>query len=83
MNELIATKYEQVLENTLIQIANLIDSKDLCTQADYERKLEALYVTQGNDMTGRGALFDAMIEAEIAAYEIAYTDFKKSDLTNT
>ncbi len=80
MEELLDQRYQLVFENTSNQITNLIHSKDLNSIEDFERKLEALYVTQGNDIHGRGAIYDAMIEAEIAAYEIAYVDFKKKNV---
>ena len=78
MEELIEVRYEEVFNNTSIQIENLLHMNDLSTDDDFERKLEALYVTQGNDVHGRGALYDAMLDAEIAAYETAYIQFKKS-----
>ncbi len=59
---------QQIFDETCRSLeAGLRDNR--LTRADLERLLEAIYVDQGNDWLGRGALQDITQSATIAAYE--------------
>ncbi|MCI1208133.1 MAG: hypothetical protein LKF96_01630 [Treponema sp.] len=44
---------------------------------ELENTLRSLYIVEGNDIEGRGAIQDQVIAAEIAAYEAFITTWKK------
>ena len=48
-----------------------------CTVADLQGILDALYISQGNDQDGRGFRGDAIISAQIAAYEHFISEMSK------
>lgn len=66
--------YEETYDSVHEGLINLIQ-KDSCRAEKHIRGiLKSLYVRQGNDWTGRGALGNASLDASIAAYECILAD---------
>jgi hypothetical protein len=62
-------KYDEVFREELRGLERRFASDKSVTVADIESQLKHLYIREGNDQEGRGAVGDITIAATIAAYE--------------
>jgi hypothetical protein len=68
-------KYTEVYNETITSLERRRSLGNL-TLAELEGVLTALYVQDGNDWTGRGALQDTVLGATIAAHEHFLVEWK-------
>jgi hypothetical protein len=62
-------KYQAIFEEETRGLERRKKHDPSCTKKDIQGILDNLYIHQGNDMIGRGALGDTVLAATIAAYE--------------
>jgi hypothetical protein len=62
-------KYQSVFEEELRGLYRRFAANPDCPISDIEQQLRHLYIQEGNDQEGRGAVGDVTIAATIAAYE--------------
>ncbi|MGL4981503.1 MAG: hypothetical protein ACRC4W_01360 [Treponemataceae bacterium] len=71
-------KYRHVYEQELRGLCRRRDhDKNLCVK-EIEGILKNLYISEGNDQEGRGAVGDIVCSATIAAHEFFIADWKKN-----
>jgi hypothetical protein len=61
--------YERVFAEETRSLERRFQAGAACSFADLENQLQYLYVREGNDQEGRGAVGDIMLAATIAAFE--------------
>ena len=61
--------YERVFEEETRALVRRFQADAVCSIEDLENQLQYLYVREGNDQEGRGAVGDIMLAATIAAFE--------------
>ena len=69
MTNFIEENYENTFESVHAALAEMVRQEPERAQQTIRGILKGLYIRQGNDWTGRGAIGDAGLEASIAAYE--------------
>ena len=69
-------QYVEVFDGTLNGLGHRRSADPAFSIADAENQLAHLYVLDGNDWLGRGALGDIISEATIAAYELFIEEWK-------
>jgi len=69
-------KYEEVFEQEIRGLERRLANDPSCKAEDLEAILKNLYIMEGADIGGRGALQDIIIAATIAAYEHFIHDLK-------
>jgi len=71
-----AVKYNQTLDEETRGLIRRRESDPGCKVEDLEGILKNLYIMDGADQGGRGALQDTIMAATIAAYERFITSWK-------
>jgi hypothetical protein len=69
MTTFIIEKYDDTFESVYAALAEMVRQNPDQARQTIRGILKDLYVRQGLDWTGRGAIGDAGIDASIAAYE--------------
>jgi hypothetical protein len=69
MTDFIGEKYEETFASVYDALAEMVLKNPDRAMITIRGILKDLYIMQGNDWTGRGAIGDAGLEATIAAYE--------------
>ena len=69
--------YRQAFDDELVGLERRRLNDPTCTLENIRGLLNALYVTEGNNWEGRGAVRDLTLSAEIAAYEHFITEWDK------
>jgi hypothetical protein len=69
-------KYDEVFEQEIRGLERRRLSDSACTVEDLERVLQHLYIMDGSDWYGRGAVQDITMAATIAAYEHVIAQWK-------
>ena len=69
MIDFIDEHYDDTFASTYGVLAEMIRSKPDQAEGHIRRTLRSLYIRQGNDWTGRGAVGNAGLDAAIAAHE--------------
>ena len=69
MTNFIEENYENTFDSVHAALAEMVRKEPERAQLTIRGILKGLYIRQGNDWTGRGAIGDAGLEASIAAYE--------------
>lgn len=72
-------KYKETFDEEMRMLERRRAHDATLTVEQLEQTLQALYVLEGNDWEGRGALLDQMIAAQIAAHEIFIANWKKEN----
>jgi hypothetical protein len=72
--------YEDTFESVHLGLTQLADKNLPQAKKIIRGILKSLYVRQGNDWTGRGALGNAEVDASIAAYECILADLAANDM---
>jgi len=73
-------KYNQVFEEELRALTRRNAHDPACSISDLEAQLKDMYINEGNNQTGRGAVADITIAATIAAYEYFIHQGKKAGM---
>jgi len=76
-------KYCEVFEGSLRGLEQRRERDSAFSLADAEGTLKHLYIQDGNDQLGRGAVQDIIIAATIAAYEHFIAEWKASPATTS
>jgi hypothetical protein len=71
-------KYEEIFDQEFRGLTRRFESNPGCPIADIQNQLHHLYVRDGNDQEGRGAVGDIVIAATIAAYERFIFEYRKN-----
>ena len=79
MQDLKKQKYEEVFEDTLLNLEYRRQNDPDFNLVEMKRLIETEYVNQGNDWVGRGGLFDVVEEATLAAYELFYSRWRQEE----
>ena len=69
MTKFIKENYDETFESVYAALVEMVRQNPDHSRQTIRGILKDLYVRQGHDWTGRGAIGDAGIEASIAAYE--------------
>jgi len=71
-------KYKEVFEQETRGLIRRMESASGCTAEELQATLNNLYIMDGADHGGRGALQDTILAATIAAYEQFIAEMKKN-----
>jgi hypothetical protein len=74
--------YEETYDSVHEGLITLIQKNSCEAEKHIKGILESLYVRQGNDWTGRGALGNASLDASVAAYESILADLARLHANN-
>ena len=81
MTTYIDERYDDAFESVHNSLS-VMAQQDPNRAAEYVRGiLKSLYIRQGNDGTGRGAIGNASLDASIAAYECILAELKITVIT--
>jgi len=69
MTDYIAENYDDTFASVYAALSGMVRQDPERAREAISGILKGLYIRQGNDWTGRGAIADAGLEASIAAYE--------------
>lgn len=69
MTDYIEERYDDTLESVYCSLSRMVEQDSARAERYIRGILKGLYVRQGNDWTGRGAIGNAGLDASIAAYE--------------
>lgn len=83
MTKFIENHYEDTFESVHSGLTKLGEQNLPQAEKIIRGILKGLYVRQGNDWTGRGALGNAEVDGSIAAYECVLADFARLHGNNT
>ena len=73
-------KYTEIFEQETRGLKRRMESPCGCTAEELQSVLNNLYIMDGADQGGRGALQDTILAATIAAYERFISEMKKNPL---
>jgi hypothetical protein len=73
-------KYNQVFEEELLALTRRSAHDPSCSISDLEAQLRDMYINEGNNQIGRGAVADITMAATIAAYECFIHQGKKAGM---
>lgn len=76
MEEVLNERYQKIFDNTYMFTKKKIEEDPSYGVNQLEALLESLYINEGNDLLGRGELYDLSIKAQIAACEILMQEIK-------
>lgn len=83
MTDYIDERYDDTYESIYLSLAEMV-RKDRDKAGQYIREiLRNMYIRQGNDWTGRGAIGNAGLDASIAAYECILAEMYATRTTTT
>lgn len=74
MTDYIDERYEDTFESVYAVLTEMAKKNPEQAQRHIRETLKSLYVRQGNDWTGRGAIGNAGLDASVAAHEAALAD---------
>jgi hypothetical protein len=69
MTDYIDQRYDDTFESVYGALLVMAEKEPECAERQLRQILQGLYIRQGNDWTGRGAIGNAGLDASIAAYE--------------
>jgi hypothetical protein len=69
MTDYIAENYDDTFASVYAALSGMVRQYPERARKAISGILKGMYIRQGNDWTGRGAIADAGLEASIAAYE--------------
>ncbi len=69
-------KFEKIFNNVYYNFNVIRESDESYSREDVRKQLDDLYVSQGNDMEGRGESLDIAMCAQIAAIEQVLSEWK-------
>ncbi|MDD2273689.1 MAG: hypothetical protein PHP95_10490 [Desulfuromonadaceae bacterium] len=69
MTDYIEERYDDTFESVYSSLSRMVEQDSDRAEYSIRGILKGLYVRQGNDWTGRGAIGNAGLDASIAAYE--------------
>jgi len=69
MTDYIDQRYETTFESVYGVLCALTEKDPVKAERHIRQTLKSLYIRQGNDWTGRGAIGNAGLDASIAAHE--------------
>jgi hypothetical protein len=69
MTSFIDNRYEEEFESVYTSLEKMVQQDRARAEPYIRGILKNMYIRQGNDWTGRGAIGDAGLSASIAAYE--------------
>jgi hypothetical protein len=69
MTDYIEERYDDTFESVYSSLSRMVEQDCVRAECYIRGILKGLYVRQGNDWTGRGAIGNAGLDASIAAYE--------------
>lgn len=74
MTDYLEERYDDTFESVYSVLSDLARRDPLAAAQNIRQTLKSLYVRQGNDWTGRGAVGNASLDASIAAHEAILAD---------
>lgn len=74
MTDYLEERYDDTFESVYTVLSDLVQRDPLAAAQNIRQTLKSLYVRQGNDWTGRGAVGNASLDASIAAHEAILAD---------
>ncbi len=80
MTKCIEVHYDDTFESVHLGLTQLAEQNIPQAEKVIKGILKSLYVRQGNDWTGRGALGNAEMDASIAAYESVLAELAEGKL---
>jgi len=69
MTDYIDQRYDDTFESVYGSLFEMAEKEPERAERQLRQILQGLYIRQGNDWTGRGAIGNAGLDASIAAYE--------------
>ncbi|ACD95107.1 hypothetical protein [Trichlorobacter lovleyi] len=69
MTDYIEERYDDTFESVYTVLSDLARRDPSATIRHIRQTLKSLYIRQGNDWTGRGAIGNAGLDASVAAHE--------------
>jgi len=77
MDKIIEERYDKIFENTYLFTKKKLEDDSEYGVEQLKALLKGLYVNDGNDLLGRGELYDVSLNAQIAACESLLSEFDK------
>ncbi len=69
MTAYIEERYDETFDSVYTVLSDLAQQDPLAARRQISQTLKSLYIRQGNDWTGRGAIGNAGLDASVAAHE--------------
>lgn len=79
MTGYIDERYEDTFVSVYTQLCVLAERDPAAADQQIRRTLKSLYVRQGNDWTGRGAIGNAGLDASVAAHEAMLAELRAQE----
>lgn len=77
--EILDRRYRVIFENTYMTTKEKLDTDEKYTVSSLESLLACLYSNEGNDLLGRGEIYDISVRAQIAACEVLLEEYKHKE----
>lgn len=81
MTDYIDVRYEETFDSVYATLKEMVEKNPERAVSEIKKTLKSLYVRQGNDWTGRGAIGNAGLDATVAAHEAVLVELD-SIITN-
>lgn len=79
MTAYIDERYDDTFDSVYIMLRGLAARNPAVADQQIRRTLKSLYIRQGNDWTGRGAIGNAGLDASVAAHEAVLAELQEQE----
>lgn len=76
MTAYIEERYDETFDSVYTVLSELAQHDPLAARRQISHTLKSLYIRQGNDWTGRGAIGNAGLDASVAAHEAVLAELE-------